>query len=197
MRKTYEFAFERSQLIQFVGGLTSLVVLVFVAGFLIGVGLPLNEAPAVLVVQAPQPPYRPELPLTAGEIPAGPVQEQVAAIAVEDLPAVEGDPYEPVFADQDAEAVAANEEPAEPIISGKFAVQLGAFLSKRNAESLTRKLSTAGYDVSVVVREDSHGRNWYLVRFGLFPSRAEATAVAVDLKARENFEALVRPSGSM
>jgi hypothetical protein len=52
-------------------------------------------------------------------------------------------------------------------------------------------------EVDVVPRQDSHGRTWYLVRYGIFPNRAEATAVAMELKLRENLDALVRPSNSM
>ena len=56
---------------------------------------------------------------------------------------------------------------------------------------------SADLEVDVVPRQDSHGRTWYLVRYGIFPNRAEATAVAMELKFRENLEALVRPSNSM
>jgi cell division septation protein DedD len=199
MNKSYEFSFERGQLIKFVGGLMSLVLLMFFAGFLVGVGVPLNEAPAVFVVQGPQPPYRPELPLTAGVLPVEPVVEEVAELAEEDLPALDpaDDAYGEQAIEEEPQAAAIVEEVRPPVIPGQFAVQLGAFLSRRNADALARRLTVVGYEVDVVVREDSHGRPWYLVRYGLFPNRAEASAVAVDLKNREKFDALVRPSGSM
>jgi cell division septation protein DedD len=198
MNKIYEFSFERGQLMKFVGGLTSLVLLVFFAGFLTGVGLPLNEAPAVILVQGPQPPYRPDQPLAAGILPEQPAIEEVAAVADEDLPAIDpADSVDDQPAIEEPEVEVAAAEQVEAPIERGFAVQLGAFLSRQNADLLARKLVRAGYEADVVIREDSHGRPWFLVRYGLFPNRAEASAVAIQIKNRDNFEAFVRPSGTM
>jgi cell division septation protein DedD len=196
MSKSYEFSFRRGQLVKLVSGLVSLVLLVFVAGFLAALALEMGQQAPVLIAQFP-----PAL------IPAQ------ALVAPEDLPAVEPVSVELAEDDQpaieeknDVEVVAETPEPAQAVqpaqaaqaeLDGKFAVQLGAFLSSRNAEKLSKKLEARGYSADVVTREDSHGRTWYLVRFGLYQNRAQASVVALELKTREMFDAVVRPSNSM
>jgi cell division septation protein DedD len=183
MSKTYEFSFERGQLMRLIGGIVSLVLLVFSAGFLAGLALEMGQPTPVLIAQFP-PAALPAHALIAPEdLPAiEPAFEEFAAIETEDLEAL--DPVE-------------SPEPAAPAIPGKYAVQLGAFLSEKNAGSMLRELKAKGYNADVVPMPDSQGRTWYLVRFGVFPNRTEASAVAVELQTREQLDALVRPSGSM
>ena len=203
MNAPYEFSFERGQLFKVVGGLVSLVLLVFFAGLLTGLMVQMQESSSTLVAEVPPP------QLVAVPAPPPPVvePEPVAPAAnEEDQPAVESDddkaaidPNQPAVEEGKPAVAAANEsdDQVQPGIPGKFAVQLGAFLQADNAGLLAKKLEKRGYEVDVVPRQDSHGRTWYLVRYGIFPNRAEATAVAMELKFRENLEALVRPSNSM
>ena len=199
MNEIYEFSFKRGQLMKVFGGVLSLVVLVFCAGLLVGVAIEFREPMPTLVAQSTQPSPQP----VAVEVPAVTVDPPAADAAPEEAVAAPGDgddeeaaidPDKPAVEDTTAQAVA---EPAESGIPGRFAVQLGAFLQSRNAEILSKKLLAKGYDADVVVREDSHGRMWYLVRYGIFQNRTEATAIASEFKSRENLDALVRPSNSM
>ena len=199
MSAQYEFSFERGQLFKVVGGLVSLVLLVFFAGLLTGLMVQMQEPSAALLAEVPPP-----QPVAVPAPP--PLVVEVEPVAQEDQPAVESDDDKAAIdADQsaveeDKPAVAAaneSDDQVQPGIPGKFAVQLGAFLQADNAGILAKKLEKRGYEVDIVPRQDSHGRTWYLVRYGIFPNRAEATAVAVELKFRENLEALVRPSNSM
>jgi cell division septation protein DedD len=197
MNETYEFAFQRGQLIKFVGGLLSLVVLVFSAGLLTGIALQMREAPPTLVAQTEPHPQPVSAPVLAAPVLVTPPP---APVADEDKPAIEPSSDEASQIDENAPAVEdtpAESKSAELAEAGKFAVQFGAFLRRENAGVLARTLTRKGYDADVVEREDSHGRTWYLVRYGLFSNRAEATAAAVELKARENLDALVRPTNSM
>ena len=198
MNAQYEFSFERGQLFKVVGGLVSLVLLVFFAGLLTGLMVQMQEPSAALLAEIPPP------QLVA--VPAPPLVVEAEPVTQEDQPAVESDDDKAAIdADQpaveeDKPAVAAaneSDDQVQPGIPGKFAVQLGAFLQADNAGILAKKLEKRGYEVDIVPRQDSHGRTWYLVRYGIFPNRAEATAVAMELKFRENLEALVRPSNSM
>ncbi|HEY2380033.1 MAG TPA: SPOR domain-containing protein [Terriglobia bacterium] len=198
MSENYEFSFERSQLMKVVAGLLSLVILVFGAGLLTGVALQMREAAPALVAQSPH-----SQPVTAPAVAPAPIivtPPPEPVVAPEDQPAVEASNDDAPAIDPDAPAVE-DTSPASKVADaediGKFAVQFGAFLSRQNAGVLAKKLVTRGYDAGVVAREDSHGRTWYLVRYGVFTNRAEATAAALDLKARENLDALVRPSNSM
>jgi cell division septation protein DedD len=204
MNETYEFSFERGQLIKVIGGILSLVVLVFCAGLLVGVALEFHEPMPTLVAQSkqlsPQTVAVPAPPVLVSP-PADPVNsEETAAVAADDDDAAI-DPNQPAVEEKedkaDKSAVKTSDEPAQPGIPGRFAVQLGAFLQPDNAEVLSRKLLARGYDADVVVREDSHGRMWYLVRYGIFSNRSEASAIAFQFKSRENLDALVRPSNSM
>ncbi len=199
MNEQYEFSFERGQLLKVAGGLVSLVLLVFFAGLLTGLMVQMQEPAPTLFAEVPPP-----QPVAVPAPP--PLIIEAPPVAEEDQPAVESDgdnaaidPDLPAV-EEDKPAVAAavdSDEQVQPGIPLKFAVQLGAFLQANNAGILAKKLEKRGYEVDVVPRQDSHGRTWYLVRYGIFPNRAEATAVAMELKFRENLEALVRPSNSM
>lgn len=65
--------------------------------------------------------------------------------------------------------------------AGKVSIQVGSFKSKRNADKLERKLSSAGYEsfVSIPVTSDD---KFYRVKVGKFGSREEAASVAVRLR---------------
>src|ERR1700722_8318623 len=132
MNEIYEFSFERSQLMKVVGGILSLVVLVFCAGFLVGIFLQVRQPAPTLVAQTPPPP--PALPVGPPPVPALVTPPTEEPVADEDRPAV--DPAENVAAaavDAEPPAVAVN-DPA------KFAVQFGAFLQSKNAGVLAKQL---------------------------------------------------------
>jgi cell division protein FtsN len=205
MRDIYEFSFERGQLMKVLGGLGSLVLLVFFAGLLTGLMVQSQQPVPTFIAETPKP-----QPVALPAPPPPVVEEQ--PVAEEDQPAVESsdsdgnggnaaiDPDRPAVEDKPAVTVAASNDSDDPVrssLAGKFAVQLGAFLQANNAGVLAKRLEKRGFEVDIVPRLDSHGRTWYLVRYGIFENRAEATAVAMELKARENLDALVRPSNSM
>ena len=206
MNEIYEFSFKRGQLIKVIGGILSLVVLVFCAGILTGVALQMKEPVPTLLAQSSHRPIQ-NVSVPAPQIavpPPEPVVEEKPAAEVSDADQVAIDPDLPAIEEKDEKdgkdlkaAVQDSDEPLEPGIPGKFAVQLGAFLQPENAGLLAKKLEKKGYDADVVAREDSHGRTWYLVRYGIFSNRAEANATAMEIRTRENLDALVRPSNSM
>jgi cell division protein FtsN len=196
MSETYEFSFERSQLLKVIGGLLSLVLLVFCAGFLVGIALQVRQPAPTLVAQTTQPQSAPAPAAVAASLIVALPEEPVAD---EDRPAVDASD-DTAAAGPDLPAVeAANAVEAKPAASdpGKFAVQFGAFLQSENAGILAKRLTAKGYLSDVVAREDSHGRTWYLVRYGAFTNRTDAAAAAVELKTRESVDAVVRPANSM
>jgi cell division protein FtsN len=73
----------------------------------------------------------------------------------------------------------------------QYHVQVGAFRSAEEAEALRAKLSLAGYDPKVSVREVS-GRQIHRVRLGPFDAKAEAEQVQQKLSAAKMSAALVR-----
>src|ERR1700733_1458742 len=130
MNDVYEFSFERRQLMKLLGGLLSLALLVFSAGFLVGIGLQLRQPAPTLLAQATLPQPAPAPSLAAPPV----VTRPKTPVADEDRPAVEpsGDA---TAIDPDPPAVAAAEKQLVSAVAdpGKFAVQVGAFLQSKNA----------------------------------------------------------------
>lgn len=73
----------------------------------------------------------------------------------------------------------------------QYYVQAGAFRSAEEAEALRAKLSLAGYDPKVSVREVA-GRQLHRVRIGPIDSKAQAEEVQQKLSASKVSSALVR-----
>lgn len=193
--EVYEFSFERRQLVKVVGGLLSLVLLVFCAGLLVGVAFQLHQAGPALMAEATAPQPAPAPAPVVEEIAQAVEPEETAGAPVaEEFVETNGiDPDRPAIeVDEVVEA-----EVPRPRSSETFAVQVGAFLQSENAGILAKRLTKKGYETGVVLHEDSRGRMWYLVRSGAFSRRAEAVAVAVRIHDREGLDAVVRPSNSM
>jgi type II secretory pathway predicted ATPase ExeA len=72
-------------------------------------------------------------------------------------------------------------------------VQVGAFLVKKNAESLTSILRNKGYDARIVIFSDSKKRVWHTVRIGDYPSKEIAKGYADAFTAKEKRESAVVP----
>jgi general secretion pathway protein A len=72
-------------------------------------------------------------------------------------------------------------------------VQVGAFLIKKNAESLTSILRKKGYDTRIVIFNDSKKRVWHTVRIGDYPSKELAKEYADAFTAKEARESAVVP----
>jgi cell division protein FtsN len=194
MNEVYEFQFERGQLMKLVGGLLSLVLLVFCAGALVGVAYQLSYVMPALLAEAED---RGRQQATHAAPVVAAKQPAAAAESADTTPkeaAVE--PVTPAIDPADLPAIEAPAEQAAAIHDETFAVQFGAFLQSQNAGVLARQIAAKGYDADIIAREDSRGRTWYLVRHGAFPDRAKATAAAVELQARAGFDAVVRPANS-
>ena len=73
----------------------------------------------------------------------------------------------------------------------QYHVQVGAFRSAEEAEALRAKLSLAGYDPQISVRDVS-GRQVHRVRLGPFDTKSEAEQIQQKLSAAKFSPALVR-----
>ena len=73
----------------------------------------------------------------------------------------------------------------------QYYVQVGAFRSAEEAEALRAKLSLAGYDPKVSMREVA-GRQLHRVRIGPIDSKTQAEEVQQKLNASKMASALVR-----
>jgi cell division septation protein DedD len=67
-----------------------------------------------------------------------------------------------------------------------WTVQVNAFPDERSAQRLADRLKQKGYD-AYVVTANLKGRDWYRVRVGHFPARAQAKEYLERLQAKEDF----------
>jgi DedD protein len=72
--------------------------------------------------------------------------------------------------------------PSERPVSGGWAVQVGSFASRENAERLARKLKGKGFE-SHVSESSGNGKRLWRVRVGPEPDRASAVALGTRLRA--------------
>ena len=70
----------------------------------------------------------------------------------------------------------------------EYAIQIGAFSAKRNAERLWRKFSTEGYHVDIYENLPDGKNLLYLVWVGSFRSREEAKQEIREIKKKFNIE---------
>ena len=80
----------------------------------------------------------------------------------------------------------------EASAGGRWAVQVGAFKNRDQAESVQRRLSGSGYAVSVTSVAASDGLR-YRVRLGGYGSRGEAEQVAARLRSGGGLSTFVTP----
>jgi len=70
----------------------------------------------------------------------------------------------------------------EPAARGGFAVQLGSFVSRENAERLVREMNAKGFNAFLAPPITTGGRELYRVRVGPTRDRASAEALAAQLR---------------
>jgi len=80
------------------------------------------------------------------------------------------------------------EDPEPP---APFSVQVGAYLTKTNAERMVSQLMDKGYDAYIFQRTDKKQRVWHLVRFGRFHNREAAAQAMQAFKDQEQMDASV------
>ncbi len=74
-----------------------------------------------------------------------------------------------------------------------YSVQVGAFLSKDNADNLSILLHNKGYPARLVPIKDWKKRIWYTVRIGDYSTQEEAKAKATAFSTKEEMPSTVRP----
>ncbi len=72
--------------------------------------------------------------------------------------------------------------PQDPVTRGGFAVQLGSFVSRENAERLVREMTAKGFNAFLAPPITTGGRELYRVRVGPTRDRASAEALAAQLR---------------
>jgi|GEM_PF-2978450 len=170
----FTFTLDRRGLTTVVAGLSTVGVLLFFTGVLVGVG---------------------SRPHAAAASPAAP--EGAGALAAA-LPG--GDPY--LDAAREAPVPrAAPGEPAEEAGTGGpggeeplYAVQVGDFLREAPALELLERMGRRGYDAYLVSAYDDDWRMRMQVRLGAWDDEDEARLAADEVAAREGLEVAVVPA---
>jgi cell division protein FtsN len=83
-------------------------------------------------------------------------------------------------------AKTAEDEKAKNDAPRDWTVQVNAFTDERSAQRLAERLKQKGYD-AYVVTANIKGRDWYRVRVGHYPTRAQAKQFLEEIQAKENF----------
>lgn len=156
-----------------------------------GGAAPATEPPPAKVKPsaAVEPPVK-EVKTVKAQAPApeaAPAKEVKTAKAV----APEAAPVKKEKADNAAEKVetaakTAADEKAKTDAPRDWTVQVNAFPDERSAQRLAERLKQKGYD-AYVTNASIKGHDWYRVRVGHFPARAQAKQFLEDIQTKENF----------
>lgn len=174
---------DRKSLLVLAAGALIVVVLVFLAGYLVG----LNSALAEQVEPAEPPPKQEALTGSAEEEVVPNVPIRPSETAAEPAP----EPYsdEPVPLDDSEPAPEVAEQEGEPAETGDFTIQLGAFREQEHARSLERELLDMGLEPEVTRLDDPVLGALFKVRVGRYANFDEAREVARQVQAQAGRDA--------
>jgi DedD protein len=202
----YEFSFDKKSVILVIGGCVAIGVLLFFAGYIVGIdrgqSQPVVQANSIAPGSA-----------TAGKTPDKEPPPQLP----KDKPASEQEPSTPAAEAKKAAPdkatqpsakdatetkspdAAADDKPSPAKQAGDkpaFSVQLGAFQTEENALRLRDTLKAKGYPVFLFRVMDGDNHVWHTVRIGHYADNKEATRAAVKIATKEQISAWVRPANA-
>lgn len=200
---SYDFSFEKKSVILIAIGCVAIGVLLFFAGYIVGLDQGQNQS----VVQASSAAAKPgpsketatpekEKSAAEKETPAPAEEPKKAAPEKSQEPAAASAESKPAAAPADAKPAAAKEEDAKDKDKPAFSVQLGAFQTEENAVKLRDTLKTKGYSVFLFRVMDADGNVWHTVRTGHYSDTKEAAREAVKINRKEQISAWVRPANA-
>ena len=77
-----------------------------------------------------------------------------------------------------------------------YALQAGAYLERKNADIMKKKLSDYGFESRILVLIDKKQRPWYLVRSGIYLNKTKARESMLSLNKDVGIKSAIRPFGS-
>ncbi|MFW2331625.1 MAG: SPOR domain-containing protein [Nitrospinota bacterium] len=78
----------------------------------------------------------------------------------------------------------------QPDVKSEYSIQIGSYLSKRDAEATAKKFRSKGY-LTYVTKFKKGSRDYYRVRIGIFKTKATAEKVRVGLKKNEGINSIL------
>jgi len=203
---SYDFSFEKKSIILIAIGCVAIGVLLFFAGYIVGLDRGQNQsvvqassAAAVKSSSSKETAAAEKEKPAAEKEPAAPAEEpKKAAPEKSPEPAAANAEGKSAAAPTDAKPAAGKEEDAKDKDKEKpaFSVQLGAFQTEENAVKLRDNLKTKGYSVFLFRVMDADGNVWNTVRTGHYADMKEAAREAVKITRKEQISAWVRPANA-
>ncbi len=86
---------------------------------------------------------------------------------------------------------------APPNLAAQYALQVGGFKIKENAERMKIKLSNKGLSPRILEIEDSGGNHWHLVRIGAYKTQALAQKALEQTRDLLGIDVVIRPYGKL
>lgn len=100
-------------------------------------------------------------------------------------------PIETAGVTTSTEAIAKPVEKSPVLAAGRFAIQVGSFQNKEEADRLALKLSDRGYETYVVMANIVNKGDWYRVRVGKYDDRPKALEAAEKFSSAEQISAII------
>jgi len=219
----YEFALDKKALISLIAGSVVIAVLMFAAGWVVGLhwtvaassevasntaneeraALPkepvLHEDAAAPNVETEKS-VKPKLTVPKEAVEAPP-QATTAANAATNAAATKAMPAAQPVGDvriiestADEAATGADANAAEPEY---VTVQVGVFLDQKEASQLLQQIERKGYAPTFFSGRDAEARQWYAVRIGVYSDKQQAANAAANFTKQETLRAVVRPLESL
>ncbi|OJV43089.1 MAG: hypothetical protein BGO25_06780 [Acidobacteriales bacterium 59-55] len=191
---SYDLSFDRKTAILLATCTVATIILLVVAGFLLGTQYRRAPHPAshpsseVKAKTTPSPAATPKTPL-----PAATATPPVAAPPPSTAPTPNSD-SNPQADPPATPSDTPKSLPPETRTTAGYSLQFGAFREESNADVMVKQLKEKTVKAVIAPRTDAAGDTWYTVRFGNYPTLAAASAAAVPLRISTQHSILVRPA---
>lgn len=198
---TYEFSLTSKAAVAVTAGFSLIAMMLFSVGVFIGIGLGVPAREAQTARRSGVAPEKPPLSKPAPNATMASIESEPTATAIpEPLRVAEKAPAlpPPTVISPGGTTKASDAIPREK----GFALQVGAFLDLKNAQSLAENLRGRGYTVSMLNSLDARQRLWHAVRLvpadgPAFATLQTASQAASDFIGKEQIQALIRPVDSL
>lgn len=194
---SYDFSFDKKTIILMAIGSVAIGVLLFLAGFIVGLDRSSGQAEAA-TKHSPQ--------SGAETKPSAQLADHPTPALSKPSPDKAKESSSPASADS-SKALASQQEPKSSEAASKekaedtkdqpaFSLQLGAFQAEDNALKLRDNLKAKGYPVFLFRVLDAEGHVWHTVRMGQYTDMKKASQAAAVFSSKEQTSAWVRPSNA-
>lgn len=197
---TYDFSFEKKSLVLIATGCIAIGVLLFLAGFIVGLDKASGQPEAAAKQQSSQnkaqtKPFLRDTEQHPAVLQKPEQREQPSSPASADNTKAPESQAQPKSSLPDGDgSKGKDEEPKEQV---GFSLQLGAFQSEDHALKLRDNLKAKGYPVFLFRAVDADGHIWHTVRMGHYPDTKKASQAAAKFTSREQISAWVRPGNTL